>query len=135
MRACGIVCLVVGAAVSVAGCSQHAEPLSNGADPLEFAASFQKDGVTWTKVPEMTEADVRQLSEYFRRNPSVAENSLVAGDPVVYAAEPKGRRFYWSAATIEGVEWLCIEIGRGPVRMIDGRGDPFGDAAGHAEGS
>lgn len=110
------------------GCGREAEPLSRGAVPLEVTASFRQDGVIWTKQAEMTAAEIRQLSDYFRRNPSVAENALVAGDPVIYGTERSVRRFYWCAAAIEDVEWLCIEIDRGRGRMFDGRGNPFGNA-------
>lgn len=134
MRACGgtrlmAVCLCF----VMCGCSRREQPAPPPSGELVFPDTFSQDGTSWTKQPELTADDARRLSEYFRRHPSVAENSLVSGTPVVYAAGRNSRRFYWSAAAIEGVEWLCIELGRGPARLLDGWGDPFGDVSRHEE--
>lgn len=134
VRAFGTVPLaVVFLLVTGWGCSQPAELVSDNAEAIDFPPSFAQDGETWTKQPEMSEAEVERLSNYFRHNPSVAENAIVEGAPVVYAAARNARRYYWSAAAIDGAEWLCIEIGRGPVQLTDGRGNPFNEGSGRDE--
>lgn len=107
-----------------AGCSSGASVLPDDRDTVNVPESFADGGRNWKTAGALTESDVRRLTGYFTRHPSVAEHSIVQGDPQIYAAGDL-RRYYWIRPGMDGAEWLCLQFGDRSVQLQDGSGAPF----------
>lgn len=113
------VCLLL----SLSGCS--GESAAPPPRPVVAPDRIHVAGIGWTKQPALTLAGEQLLSHYFRRNPSIAENPLVKGQPTPYVCEQK-TRFYWLSATPEQVNWFFLEFDRDRfVTTGEGAGEPF----------
>ena len=111
--------------ISLLGCSSDKDVIRESEQPVVVPEMFEEDDNSWAKTGGMTESDTQRLSAYFQKNPSVAEHSIVNGDPLVYATDDKRRRYYWVRAGADGAEWFCLEFGDRGVSLKDGHGPPF----------
>ncbi len=114
-----IACWVTG------GCSPAVSLPDPGQEPVSFPDAFEEAGVTWTSASEVPKADLRQLEAYFKLNPSIAEGSLVHGDPTLYTSPHRAKRFYWGRSGAEHVDWLFIQFEGRNVTLHEGSGAPF----------
>jgi len=106
------------------GCSSGvATPIEEQA--FEYPDQFQDEGVTWLISSESTEEDLQQLTGYFQQNPSMAEGTLVEGEPTIFANAKGTRRYYWIRQGADQPEWLYIQIKGSKSSYRDGKGVPF----------
>jgi hypothetical protein len=113
-------CLVV-----LPGCSPQGNVLPVEKDLVIIPEVFYEQDQTWTSSAELSPSEIRQLTEYFARHPSVAEQSLIRGDPLLYTNPEGVHRYYWVRPGRDGAEWFYLEFDRRSVQMHDGQGLPF----------
>jgi hypothetical protein len=115
-----VFCLVV-----LPGCWHQGNVLPVERDLVIIPEVFYEQDQTWTCAAELKLSDQQQLVQYFTRHPSVAEQSLIRGDPLLYTSPEGVRRYYWVRPGRDGSEWLYLEFDRRSVQMKDGHGLPF----------
>jgi hypothetical protein len=92
---------------------------------LDFPADFEEAGVKWTMTTAIPEADLRQLVDYFKLNPSTGEGSLIQGDPTLYTSPRGAKRFYWGRPGTDGAEWIFIQFDGRKATLQEGTGAPL----------
>ena len=110
---------------SMHGCSFNSDDLQNADTQINVPENFVEEDATWEKLDGLTEPDTSLLQRFFLENQSMAENSIIDGDPVVYEADSQGRRYYWVRPRGDGAEWLCLEFSPRGVTLLEGNGAPF----------
>lgn len=109
----------------LAGCSSESNDTPAEKQQTVIPPSFDDAGLSWAKADSLTEQDTQSLTRYFSKHPSVAENSIVNGDPLIYVADEEARRFYWVRSDWGKTEWLCLEFDQEEVTLTEGQGAPF----------
>lgn len=117
-------CLIASLGCLLTGCSSGSQQISNE-EAVTFPSSFEEKGATWTRAEAPSKADIRVLTEYFRRNASVAEGPLISGDPTLYSSSRGARRFYWGRSGAEEPEWIYIQFQGRKATVEEGRGSPL----------
>ena len=107
------------------GCSSESHAIEEVENSISTPLQFEDVNATWSKVDVMEESDTEQLADYLRDNPSISENPLVEGDPLVYSSGDGVRRYYWVREGIEGPEWFCMQFDDYDVEVLNGSGEPF----------
>lgn len=107
------------------GCAAENELTPDSTQPVALPATFEEEGTSWSSAGGMTQPDVDRLTAYFRSNPSVAEHSIIHGDPKIYTADDERRRYYWVRPGLNGTEWMYVEFSDRNVALGDGHGSPF----------
>ena len=120
-----LLCLPLWAVVSLSSCSSESHAIPASSDPIVVPEMIDEDDTQWNKVDSLTQQDTSRLKSYFQNNPSVAENSIIHGTPLVYEAGSKRRRYYWVRPGIDGAEWLSLEFNGRNVKLENGNGPPF----------
>ncbi|MCA9074713.1 MAG: hypothetical protein KDA93_06755 [Planctomycetaceae bacterium] len=106
-------------------CSSDGEVLLEASAQIKVPENFVEEDATWEKLDGLSEPDMTLLQRFFQENQSMTENSIIDGDPVVFEADRKGRRYYWVRPGGDGAEWLCLEFSRQGVTLLEGNGAPF----------
>lgn len=112
-------------AAATFGCGHATEEQCDTPSPVAIPQGIADDGVHWTRETEMQTSDERRLSEFFARNPSLAENPRISSSPLLYRGPGGKTRFYWVDNSRSPVEWSLVELGSGKGRYQEGQGGPF----------
>ncbi len=109
------------------GCSSGVQTELFDEVSLTLPDEFEEKGVKWMKSSEISDADIRLLTNYFRDHPSVAEGSHIRGQPTVYTTPTGMKRFYWIRSGVEAPEWLYVMFQGRKAKLQEGQGGPFAD--------
>jgi len=118
-----ILCLLL----TLVGCGAEARRIEIG----EFSPpdDFSADGAAWVRQSELTPADERRLNHYFDHEPSLVDNPMISGEPILYCAADSRDRFYWFSPVDKEDRWLFLEFQHGRfLKIEEGAGEPFDTA-------
>lgn len=105
-------------------CSSSEAQLNSEEDSVTFPAKFEEGGTKWTKLATVSEAELIVLSEYFKKNSSMAEGPLISGDPTLYTSNGV-KRFYWGRQGANAPEWVYIQFEGRKATVKEGSGSPL----------
>lgn len=107
------------------GCSSGDKAAILEDEAFKFPQQFEEDNTKWTKSPELPQTEIRRLVAYFKQNPSLAEGTIVRGEPTLYVNSRKHKRFYWARSGAEQIEWLFVQFTGNRVSLTNGNGSPI----------
>ncbi|WP_417851335.1 hypothetical protein [Thalassoglobus sp.] len=107
------------------GCSPGNTTTILDEESFTLPQEFEEAGVKWTKSKELSDAELLHLSAYFKKHPSLAEGSVVRGEPTLYTNTKKVKRFYWVRHGTEQLEWLYIQFHGRKASLREGHGSPL----------
>lgn len=86
--------------------------------------TLEIDGDEWTKVEWGKKMDSK-VARHFSRQPLLADNPLLSGEPVCYTDGSK-ERIYWLSTIEESCQWAMVEFkGSRGGDLVEGQGAPF----------
>lgn len=109
----------------LSSCSSSAQLITDE-EHVTFPEEFEEDGTKWTRSTTASDSDLKRLSEFFRKNSSIAEGSLISGTPTLYTSSKGTKRFYWGRPGIDEPEWIHVEFEGRKVNVEEGTGAPIG---------
>ncbi|MCP4781984.1 MAG: hypothetical protein GY903_05545 [Fuerstiella sp.] len=109
--------------VTAYGCQSELVPLPEVT--VSIPDEFKVGGTAWQKQTTPQQADTDCLSNFFARNQDLVGSPEFEGQPTVFHAGKRDRRFYWLHSSIDGVHWQCVEFKNRRFSVTDGTESPF----------
>ena len=125
MRRCSCFMIAVNV-ICFVGCSSDRQVISVEKQTVIIPEVIEDDDGFWEQTDGLTDPDTRRLTAYFKQHPSLAENTIVRGEPLVFTSDDERRRYYGvRPGNEEGAEWFCLEFDGREVSLTEGHGPPF----------
>ena len=107
------------------GCGSQNSTGAESQPKINWSEQVQVNGETWQQLESMDESMKDQLSQFFRQKPSLSENPVISGQPVLYQNSGGAVRFVWMSTLGETQKWCCVQKNGRKWSLEDGSGELF----------